>query len=184
MIGNVRHPGRALMVGFALLLGWSAAGYAKCLNEAVSVTVPEDGTKTKLPDGTHVVSSAKSSVGLFEVIAVVKSNTIASTSMTVNGKSPTPYEKLPSELQAVVKKDASCPSEASYAPAPTEPADLASLARSSFGSFLDFVIGPAEAAKRCTVKIKSVQEYCYGGGSCVYVITVTNSNCSSSIYVY
>ncbi|MDP3858571.1 MAG: hypothetical protein Q8Q73_12505 [Stagnimonas sp.] len=182
---HLRHI-QCLLAFCALpILGFAAPVHAACLDEAVAIEVPQVGDKTKLPDGEQIAASAKSSVGLFEARVSVKSGVIAQASLTVNGKAPTSYEKLPSELQAVAKKDEQmCPEKLGTREQPLMSPGLAALAVNGIGSLLDFLLVPAEAAARlCTVKVVSSSTHCYGSNNCVHVIRVRNRDCSTSLYV-
>lgn len=181
----IRHSHCLLAFCALSVLGLATQAQAACLDETVAIEVPQVGDKSKLPDGEQVAASAKSSVGLFEARVSVKGGVIAQANLTVNGKTPTGYEKLPSELQALAKKDEQmCPSKLSSRPQPSVATGLGTLAANGLGSLLDFLLAPAEAAARlCTVKVVSSSTHCYGSNNCVHVIRVRNRDCSTSLYV-
>lgn len=182
---HIRHIQYLLAFCALPMLGFVTPVHAACLDEAVAIEVPQVGDKTKLPDGEQVAASAKSSVGLFEARVIVKAGVIAQATLTVNAKAPTSYEKLPSELQALAKKDEQmCPEKLATREQPLMSPGLGALAVNGLGSLLDFLVAPAEAAaKLCTVKVVSSTTHCYGTNNCVHVMRVRNRDCSTSLYV-
>lgn len=147
-----RHP-RLLILAGLLMLGLGGTARAECLNESYAIEVPEAGSKTKLADGQQVVSFAKTSVGLVEIRATVKSGVIAGTNLYLDNKlgQETSYQKLPPEAQKCVKLLSMSP-----------PMNLPSLApglSQGWVALLDFLVAPAEAAS-CKAKVVFRAEHC------------------------
>jgi len=155
----------------ALLLGLAGPARAECVNEDYDVEVLEAGTKTKLPDGQRVTSSAKTPAGVLEARALVKKGVIVSSGLFVDGKAgvETPLAKLPAEAQKCAR---------------FKPVSLAPRAESILSALADFVV-PAAEARSCRAKLIFRAEHCnYDGGTptCGYA-SVYYSTCSGKYYV-
>lgn len=155
----------------AIILMFAGPVDAKCLKQSYPLEILEPGAKVALPDGHQVTSSAKTPEGRLAATADVKSGTVVSSGLSLDGKAgkEVPYDQLPE----AAKKCALAEAHSSLSP-------LARLALAA----MDWAIPPAQA-KSCKAVLIFTAEHCiYDGGKriCGYA-RVYYSTCTGSYYV-